>query len=64
MELTTDETTRPSTVKQLNSKQLNTFHKFNINEKYVKYEMKCQELQQTLYKVYNWAKIKSISMVC
>jgi hypothetical protein len=44
--VTTDETTRPEQIKQLNSKQLDTFYKFNINERYGKYEMKCQELQQ------------------
>ncbi len=49
--VTTDETTRPSPVKQINSKQLNTFYKFNINERYKKYEMTCQEIQQTLKKV-------------
>ena len=48
--VTTDETTRPSPVKQIKFKQLNTFYKFNINEKYFKYEIKCQELQQTLNK--------------
>ena len=48
--VTTDETTRPRTNRQLNSSQINTFYKFNINERYVKYQMKCQELQQTLKK--------------
>jgi hypothetical protein len=48
--VTTDETTRPETHRQLNIKQLNTFYKFNINEMYIKYEMKCQELQQALEK--------------
>ena len=48
--ITTDETTRPNKIKQLNSKQLNTFYKFNINEKYIKYVMICQEIQQTLNK--------------
>jgi hypothetical protein len=39
-------------IRQLNSSQLlNTFYKFSINERYVKYEMKCQEIQQTLNKV-------------
>jgi hypothetical protein len=51
--LTTDETEKTKPIRQLNSSQLlslNTFHKFNINERYVKYEMKCQEMQQTLNK--------------
>jgi hypothetical protein len=46
----TDETSRPETDKQLNYSQTNTFYKFNINERYKKYEMTCQELQQTLEK--------------
>ncbi len=38
-------------IRQLNSSQLlNPFHKFNINERYVKYEMKSQEMQQILNK--------------
>ena len=49
--ITTDETTKLSPVKQINSKQPNTFYKFNINERYKKYEMTCQEIQQTLKKV-------------
>ena len=48
--ITTDETSRPEPNRQMNSSQVNTFYKFNINEKYVKYKMKCQELQQTLNK--------------
>ncbi len=50
--VTTDETTRPETDRQLNSSQTNTFYKFNINERYVEYEMTCQEIQQTLNKVF------------
>jgi hypothetical protein len=47
---TTYETTRSETNRELNIQQLNTFYKFNINERYGKYEMKCPELQQTLNK--------------
>jgi 5-methylcytosine-specific restriction protein A len=46
----TDETARPEKkIKELNTYQ-NTFYKFDINERYSKYEMKCQELQQALEK--------------
>jgi hypothetical protein len=36
--------------KQLNFSQTNAFYKFNINERYKKYEMTCQEIQQTFNK--------------
>jgi hypothetical protein len=49
--VTTDEKEKTKPIRQLNSSQLlNTFYKFNINERYFVYEMKCQEMQQTLNK--------------
>ncbi len=45
----TDETVKPGKIKELNTSQ-NTFYKFDTNERYSKYKMKCQELQQALNK--------------